>query len=212
MSPLMSASRHRFLPALVLALCLSACASRAPTMELFDFGPLPATTQKTSQNTAQNTAPQNLPALALSEIEAPPWLDGQTMFYRLLQSSQQPRAYGSSRWSMSPAQLLEQRLRARYSQAGGVIIQADGTANLPFMQVEIDDFVQNFATPGSSEARVALRVSLFNGRMLMAQKSFARSLPAPGANAAGGASALAAASDAVIDDLLLWIPSVALKK
>jgi cholesterol transport system auxiliary component len=182
-----------------LVLSLTACAGRPPQPALFDFGPLPA-----AQAPAVKMA---IPAIVVSDIEAPAWLDGQAMFYRLAYANrQQPRPYAGSRWTMPPSALLAQRLKTRIAQAGGMVASsADGAANLPVLRIEVDDFMQSFSAPAQSEAQVALRASLFNGRALVAQQSFSRRVPSASADAEGGAAALAAASDALIGDVIAWL-------
>lgn len=194
----------RLIGALLLTAMLAACAlprSEAPV--LFDLGPLPA---------AAAPAPA-LPPIAVAEVTVPSWLDRPQMYYRLnYANDQQPLAYARSRWSMAPAQLLAQRVKARITQAGGVALSAaDGPAGVPVLRIEADDFSQSFSAPGASVGQVALRAAVYKGRALLAQQSFTRQAPAPTADAAGGARALAAASDAAITDMMAWLASLPLK-
>lgn len=190
---------------LLASLLLAACASSTPAAPAawYDFGPLPA----------QAVLP-GLPPLSLAEIGAPAWLDGTGMMYRLAYANpQQPRPYAASRWNMPPAQLLAQRLKTRLAAAGGVVTAAaDGALNLPLLRIELDDFSQDFAAPGASTAQVSVRATWFDGRLLLAQKSFTREVPAPSADAPGGARALADASDLLITDLMQWLTTLPRKK
>lgn len=183
----------------------SGCATRTPEADLFDLGP---------QTAAKPAQTRTLPAVSMPEVLTPTWLDGNHMFYRMLNANeQQPRPYARTRWSMSPGLLLDQRVRSRITQAGGVVVQAsDGVVNLPMLRIETDDFTQNFASVSSSEARVVLRASLSMGRALLAQKTFTGVAPAPTPDATGGARALALASDAAIDEMIAWLASVPIKK
>jgi len=151
-----------------------------------------------------------LPSISVAEVHAPSWLDSPLMFYRLgYANEQQPRPYASNRWSMAPPQLLEQRLKARIAQTGGAIMPAgSGALNVPVLRVEADDFTQLFSAPAQSMGRVSVHAALFNGRVLIAQKSFVKEAPAPSADAAGGAKALADASDALIDDMIRWLATL----
>jgi cholesterol transport system auxiliary component len=106
---------------------------------------------------------------------------------------------------MAPAALVTQRLKARLSQAGGVVVSPGDGVNLPVLRVDLDDFTQTFLDEQHSEARVALRASLFRGRTLLAQKSFLRQAPAPSADAAGGVAAFSAAADSAINDIIVWL-------
>ncbi len=191
-----------------LAACtvlLPACSSigRSAPTTLYDLGPL----------RTQQTALPALPPISVAGVQAPVWLDGSMMFYRLhYANSQQPRPYSQARWTMTPAQLLTQQLKARIAQVGGVALSAsDGAVDVPVLRIEADDFTQHFESPQQSTGQVALRASVYRGRSLVAQRSFIRQAPAPSADAAGGVSALAAASDAAIADIILWMHGLALK-
>ena len=136
------------------------------------------------------------------------------MMFRLAYANDlQPRPYATTRWAMPPAQLLSQRLKARIGQAGGTVVSvSDGAANIPVLRIEIDDFSQTFGSASHSIAQVAVRASLFNGRSLVAQKLFSRQVATPTADAAGGARAFATANDGLIDDLIVWLARLPLKK
>jgi len=129
------------------------------------------------------------------------------MLYRLdYVNDMQPRSYAGSRWSMPPAQLLEQRLKARLAQAGTVVLSgSEGANTLPVLRIEVDEVMQHFSSAQQSRAQLGLRATLFNGRTLLAQKSFQQHAPAASADAAGGARAMANASDALIDELIVWL-------
>jgi cholesterol transport system auxiliary component len=183
---------------------LAGCATTGQSDPLYDLGML------RNVQSAQPAALPALPPVSIAEIRSPSWLDNTLMFYRLSYANdQQPRPYASSRWAMPPAQLLAQRLKSRIAQAGGAALPAaDGAVNVPVLRIEADDFTQVFETPGQSVAQVALRAALFNGRALVAQKNFVKQVPAPSADAAGGARALAIASDAVITDMMMWLSAL----
>lgn len=181
-------------------LLLAGCATPPAPQALYDLGPLPAT----------GNVAIPLPALSIATASSSPFLDSPRMVYRLTYAnSQQPQQFAGSRWTMAPAQLIEQRLKARLGQAGSAVLAgADGALNVPLMRVDVDDFVQVFATPTSSTGQATLRVAVFNGRLLLAQKSFMKQRPAASADAAGGARALADASDALITDVIGWLRSL----
>jgi cholesterol transport system auxiliary component len=189
-----------------LTLLLGACASaRNDSLTLYDLGPLRA-----QQDAA---SPPALPPLAVADVNAPAWLDSPMMFYRLAYANgQQPRPYANSRWNTPPAQLFVQRLKARIGQAGGAVLSAsDGAVDVPVLRIEADDFMQIFDSPGQSAAQVAVRVSVLKKHTLLAHKAFGRQVRAPSPDAAGGARALAEASDAVIADIIAWLAGLPLK-
>jgi cholesterol transport system auxiliary component len=189
----------------LLALMLAGCSITKPptSATLFDLGPL-----RTS-----GPPPAKLPSISVAEIQAPNWLDRDSIYFRLTYvNEQQPRPYASSRWTMAPASLFGQRLKSQIALAGGVVLSAtDGAANIPLLRLEADDFTQTFTTPEASFAQVAMRASLFNGRTLVTQKTFVRQSPAPTADAPGGVRALADASDAVIADIIAWLKQMTIK-
>ncbi|MDQ7969379.1 MAG: ABC-type transport auxiliary lipoprotein family protein [Oxalicibacterium faecigallinarum] len=188
----------------LLSAALAGCASDVPRTTLLDLGPV--RTQATTATT--------LPAISLADVQAPAWLDSQMMFYRLDYANDlQPRAYSASRWSMPPAQLFAQRLKASLSRAGGTVIAAsDGAINLPTLRLDIDEFSQRFDSASKNHGEVAVRASLFDGRVLRAQKMFVHKVPSSSADAQGGAAALAAASDAVIADMSTWLATLPPKR
>lgn len=202
---------QKFIPAIALmtacALALPGCAVRGNTdsATLYDLGPLKKQQDK--------TALPALPPVSIAAVQVPVWLDSSMMFYRLnYANAQQPRPYAQARWTMTPAQLLTQYLKARIAQAGGIALAAsDGAVDVPVLRIEADDFSQHFASPSESTGQVALRASLYRGRTLLAQRSFVRQSPSGSADAAGGAAALASASDAAIADIILWLHGLPLK-
>jgi cholesterol transport system auxiliary component len=86
-----------------------------------------------------------------------------------------------------------------------VLSTTDATGNLPVLRLEMDEFSQSFASATQSTADISLRASLFRGHLLVDQRTFTRSADAPSADAAGGASALAATADTIAADLLAWL-------
>ena len=196
---------NRRLLAALVPLLLAACASPPPAASaVYDLGPLPAS----------NAAATALAPLALAAVGARAALGGTEMIYRLAYANdQQLHPYANSRWSMAPPELFGQRLRARLAATGTVAANAaDTSRDLPLLRVELEDFSQDFSAPAASGAHVTVRATLFAGRRPLAQHSVSRQAPAPSADAAGGARALAAASDLAIDDLLQWLATAAPKK
>jgi cholesterol transport system auxiliary component len=190
--------------ALVFFLPTGCATYKTAPQAIFDLGPLPAATPADA-----------LPPFGIAEPNVPSWLDSHEMYYRLnYANDQQLRLYANSRWSMPPIQLFEQRLKSRIAQAGGEVLSAsENAANVPLvLHIEAEDFTQSFDRPEHSNAQIKLRVSVFNGRSLLAQKSFSSQAEAPSLDAGGGARALSIASDAVIADIRQWLTELALKK
>src|SRR5690606_22404857 len=194
----------RFLPLACLLLGACALPRPEPGSIRYDLGPLPQ---------AQGETLPALPPLVLAPLSAAPGLESPLMMYRLAYANgQQPRPYAGSRWSAPPAELFAQRLKARIAQAGGAVLTlSDGTLDVPVVRIALDDFTQVFDSPSHSVARVALRVTVIQGRSLAAHRSFMRRMPAEGADADAGARALADAGDALIADIAGWLAGLPLK-
>jgi cholesterol transport system auxiliary component len=207
----------RIFPTIAVIAALTVCSAFLPgcagvgkveSATLYDLGALRAQQDKTA-----SPALPPLPPLSIAAVQVPAWLDSNMMYYRLhYANSLQPRPYSQARWTMPPGQLLTQQLKSRITQAGGVALSAsDGAVDVPVLRIEADDFTQHFDSASQSVGQVALRASVYRGRTLVAQRSFMRQAPAPNADASGGAAALAAASDAVIADIIVWLNGLSLK-
>lgn len=195
-----------FFACIVSLLAGCAVTQPRPSSQAFDLGP-------TRLEKANGDAPQ-VPALSIAHIDAPSWLDSTRMFYRLAYANEQrPQPYSGSRWISPPAQLFEQRLKSRLGQSGGMVVSASaGAMRVPVLHIEMDEFMQVFESPEQSVAHVTVRAAVIDNRVLAAQKTFVKQLPAPTADASGGVEALADASDAVIADMMKWLAQLPLKK
>ena len=182
---------------------LGGCATKSAVSTVYDFGPLPAAAPAAG-------SPASLPALVVADVNGPASLDSNRMFYRLLYAdAQQSRPYAQNSWSVTPLQLLSQRLRARLAQAGvKVLATTDAAVGVPLLRLEADDFSHNFDSQTRSSGQVSLRASLFRNHKLVDQKTFSRNTEAHSADAAGGARALAASSDAIAADILAWLATL----
>ena len=206
-------------PLLCCALLLAGCtvqSGRLSSANLYDLGPLPTVSATSATPANHGTTSSTLRTIAVSVADVTPaaWLDSPLMFYRLLYAdAQQPRAYAQQRWIMQPTDMFGQRLKARIVQAGGVAVPAvDGPSNLSLLKIEADDFTHVFESPEKSYGSIALRATIYHGRTLIAQRSFAVRQPASSNDAAGAAGALAAASDAAIAEMIAWLASQPLKR
>lgn len=180
---------------------------------VYDFGP------------GQLTAPAASPAtklapLAVTEIEANPALDSTAVLYRLAYAdAQMLHPYAQARWSMTPAQLLRQRLREHLGQHRALLNPSDGvnrSAATPASQpapytlrIELEEFSQLFESPTKSVGLLRLRATLTQpgptGEKLVAQRSVTVQQPATSADAQGGVRALTAATDAAMREIETWL-------
>jgi cholesterol transport system auxiliary component len=196
----------RFILAAALALTLSACASQKgqPTTQ-FDFGPA---------STAQDPAQAPLGSVVVTDVTGSSALDNERMFYRLSYADPlQARTYANSRWTANPLQLLTQRFKTRLAQSGArVLSETDAATGIPLLRIDVDEFIHDFGGVSQSTGVVAVRASVFQGHILVDQKSFRRAVAAPSADAAGGARALAASTDAVAADIVTWLGTLNLNR
>lgn len=183
------------------ALLLAGCASEKPQSNTtFDFGPAVA---------AAPAAPAGT-AVVVTDVTGSAALDSERMSYRLNYANpQQARAYSNSRWSATPLQLVTQRLKTRIAQSGTKVLNAtDASDGVAILRTEVDEFTHSFDNPAQSSGQLILRASLFQGHKLIDQKTFSRKSSATSADAAGGARALAAATDAVAADIVAWLATL----
>jgi len=149
--------------------------------------------------------------LVVPDVRAPSDLDNDRINYRLTYLSDlESRSYTSSHWSMTPPQLLTQRLRSQLSQHGAVMSNL-GSTDAPVLQVDLLKFEQVFDQVGVSHAVIRLRATLSRTGTVMGQHDFEAQAPSATADAAGGAQALRQAADASIGSLIEWLAAQPMK-
>jgi len=204
------------LPTVLATACiLGACGAlpdKPARATLYDFGagPLPRSAA------AATASPTRLPPMLLADIEAHARLDGAQILYRLAYSDgNELRPYSQARWSVPPTQLLEQRLREALAQRRVVLGAEEGTniarveGKVPnSLRLTLEEFSQYFESPTKSFGMVRVRATLMNttsaGDRVLGQRTFSAQELAPTADAPGGVKALAAASDAVVAQVVQW--------
>jgi cholesterol transport system auxiliary component len=171
-----------------LAVLITGCLSQPHTPEsaLYDlgFGPQPS-----AEQAAQRAG------VAQVQVTAPSWLNQTAMHYRLLyEDPLRTRSYAYARWLAPPTELVAQRLRQALT-ARTVAVPAGG------LEVQLEEYVQVFETPERSVGRIMANVRSAGA----AQTRFAEQIPAQTADAAGGARALATATDNLISRIIEWL-------
>lgn len=144
--------------------------------------------------------------LVVSDVEAPQWLQRRGLLYRLAyRNDQQLQPYANSSWVAPPPELLSVRLR-QFFAAGKVSAPEDRTRADYLLRVELESFEQTFMSASSSKALVRAKATLVNTleRRIHAQKTFTLEEPSPTADAAGGAAALATASNTLARQIHDW--------
>jgi len=192
---------------------------------VYDFGP-------GALHTPPTTRIANLPPLELGTPQASLALNSTAVLYRLgYADAQQLKPYTLARWSMPPAQLIGQRLRAYMELRRAVVSPGDITpprqtrtaASAPStaprpepllnLHLTLEEFSQLFEAPDKSSGVLRLRATLTQrsaaGETLLAQRSFIVQHAAPTADASGGVKALTAATDRAIQEMEDWLEQVA---
>ena len=166
-----------------------------------------------------------LPTLALADVQSVGRSDNSTaVLYRLAYTdARQLRPYQLARWSLPPAQLVQQALRTQLGERRAVLSADDALAaaregvagssapgSLPtVLRAELEEFSQVFSSASASSALVRLRATLVeptaDGEKLLGQRLFTAQVPAPTADAAGGTRALADASAQVAQGVAQWV-------
>lgn len=191
---------------------LAACSSIAPDKPqratLYDLGiaPLAAAAPGARQ-----------PPIVLADLEAAGALESSSLLYRLnYANGHQLLPYSQARWASSPPRLVRQRLRELLGRDRAVLdasesaaLARQGGALPPTLRVDLEEFSHVFDSPTQSFGVVRLRVTMMEntpaGERLVGQRMFAQRQPAPSADAPGGVRALAAATDAIAQDIAGWL-------
>lgn len=193
---------------LLLAGC-GALPDKPAHIALYDFGPGPLAPAAPSA--------QPLPPITLADLDtSASRLEGTALNYRLgYDDPQMLRPYAGSRWTQPPLQLLRQRLRDALGTQRTVLgtLEAGNLARegrgIDVLRISLDEFSHYFESPAASTGLVRVRATLVrgspSGEQVLGQRVFAVQRPAPSADAAGGARALAAASEAAIGEIVQWV-------
>jgi cholesterol transport system auxiliary component len=208
---------------------LSGCTLPRPanTPLVYDFGP-------GALHTLPTTRIANLPPLELSTLQASLALNSNAVLYRLgYADAQQLTPYTLARWSMPPAQLIGQRLRAQLGLHRAVVSPGEITVARPTranasapatataapsamlnLHLDLEEFSQLFEAPDKSSGVLRLRATLTQrsaaGETLLAQRSFVVQHAATTADASGGVRALTAATDQAIQEIEAWLAQAGL--
>ncbi|WP_414143609.1 ABC-type transport auxiliary lipoprotein family protein [Burkholderia stagnalis] len=183
------------LAALALTLAAGCASERAAQSNIrYDLGPAASTA---SAGTG--------PALKVLDVAAPDALDSDKFVYRLAYADAQRTAvYRDSRWTAPPAQLLTQRLRSALSSRGAVLEGSDGV-RAPTLKIDLNEFEQVFDGETQSHGAVAARATLTLDGKVLGQRTFVARAPSSTPDAAGGARALATASDDLVAQIAAWV-------
>ena len=138
-------SHKRFAAIFLAVFALTGCSAlpdKPTRATVYDFGPGAVALQPASrQPPVPNALPSALPSasppvftlapLALDEVQASAALDSTAVLYRLAYADAQAlRPYAQARWSMTPAQLLRQRLREHLGLRRAVLNAGEGSATV----------------------------------------------------------------------------------
>jgi cholesterol transport system auxiliary component len=163
----------------------------------YDLGPAPIAAQPISASA--------LPPLRLFDVRAPRSLETDDILYRMSYADpHRSAAYANSHWTMRPSQLLTERVRSALA-ARGAVLGGGQAVQAPLLTIDLQQFEQVFDSEGQSHGAVTARATLTDDGKVIAQQTFVARAPASMPNAAGGAHALAAASDEFVAQLVAWL-------
>jgi cholesterol transport system auxiliary component len=194
-------SRHYRGVWVLLILSSTGCSflpQKQPTPAAYDFGPAPAL-----RNDIRPFA------VDIESVSAPAWLDSNSIEYRLAyQDEFRRQPYRDSRWVAAPAVLIRQRLAERVARPDISVI----TATPPILlRLELNEFVQIFDTPTTSQVTIQLRAIVENSTAptMTHERNFIVVRAAPTPDSAGAIRAFALAVDDVVGQALSWCASFA---
>lgn len=177
-----------WLPMGLLLLLSAGCALTAlpPQAARYDLG-LPAP-QKTGENEVRRAA-------AAVEVQAPSWLRGQAMQYRLAYREENRRhAYAESRWAADPGEMIA--LALERALAGGPACR---------LRLSLDEFIQVFESPESSHTLLLIRAETRGESGNAVRRDFLIREEAPSPDAAGGVAAQRAALSRLTTEVTEWL-------
>ncbi|PKY11669.1 hypothetical protein B1757_03355 [Acidithiobacillus marinus] len=152
--------------------------------------------------------------LQLALVSASPWLDTDAYQYHLLyQNPQMLLSYRDARWVGTPAAMMDARLlqQLQRSHAWKAVLSGQSSAAAQYvLQVQLTNFVVDFSTAQAGTALVAGMATLVNAHdyQVIAQQQFTESVALSKASAAGGASAMAKASNDFVNAVTDWAARV----
>src|SRR5690606_8583237 len=127
--------------------------------------------------------------IVLAPVTGAPLAGGTAVIWRV-DDGTAPQGYATYRWAAPPEVLVGQRIAERLSRQGPVLAQNLG-GSLPQLQLGLSRFEQEFAADGSSShGRLVMQAVLVRDGKVLGQLRIDRSVPAPTADAPGGAQAL----------------------
>ena len=171
-------------------------------IEVYTLSPIPSIAEISTENKAENTV-----TLALSPIRSSRALMSPDIIYR--DSKHGYNSYAYSRWSDSPAKLLEIVLLQALAQNNSIsaVIPRDILPADLSLETTLLDFSHHIQNNDTSMGRVALRVYLIDShtKTILANEAFSAHVLAAPRNAQGATTALNQASGIVVDQVNSWL-------
>lgn len=205
--PSWGALRLGFLAVMVFA---GGCAAATPWQTPYNINGVHPAAPLGSKAVSQKVAV----VLQLAPVSASPWLDTDAYQYHLLyQNPQMLLSYRDARWVGTPAAMIDARLlqQLQRSHAWKAVLSGQSSAAAQYvLQVQLTNFVVNFSAAQAGKALVAGTATLVNAHdyQVIAQQQFTESVALSTASAAGGASAMAKASNDFVNAVTDWAAGV----
>lgn len=129
------------------------------------------------------------------QVLAPSWLRSTAMQYRLSYAdADQRNSYLESRWAAPPAELML-----------NVLSRSLGGAGPCRLELDLDEFIQDYSSAGRSDGLIEARGRLRGGGAVLASRMFSLRLPASSPDAQGGVAALGRGTRQLAGELELWL-------
>lgn len=188
---------------LFLSMLATGCSLLTPTptsFAVYDFGP------SSTYAAAPSSAPSQIP-VQVATIEAPIWLEGQAIRYRLAYyDPARTYVYANSQWAASPSELLTERIRQNFSANTEPKSDENRSFANYLLKITLEEFMQIFDTADSSHVVIYIRAALHKSdhHQPIATRNFSKKLLTPTADAAGAVVSFITASDSLADELVQW--------
>ncbi|MDP1785489.1 MAG: ABC-type transport auxiliary lipoprotein family protein [Sulfuricurvum sp.] len=186
-----------------LALVLAGCSTTTPAINEYTIIPLYSPQNPVSTPTSLS--------LKLTQTKSIVSLASKELYY--LRDSTQTGAYLYSRWSDTPASMIDRSLFSSLQNRHlfATLLPATSSAYADMtLESDLHAFYHRFKGENSSEGFIDITYRLidFKNKKTIASKRFVITEPSKSANAAGGANALSVATHRLNQESTLWLETI----
>lgn len=194
----MTMKRTVFLISAVMA--LAGCSGTAPAIKEYTILP--------SKAVHRPSVPLVNGSLRIAAAKTIPSLASKNIYY--LRGRGEAGRYLYSRWSDTPASLIERSLTSSLQERGifGILLSPTSTARSSYiLESDLNAFYHRFHDDGTSEGYIDITYRLIesDNKKVIASKRFVITSPSLSADAKGGVTALTDATRRLCDESALWL-------